>query len=81
MKIKLHFFIFGINMFCKWLLVLLTGGLFLYSESIASFEHKDPGSEHIAAPKEKKKDTITLVPTCTTCHNPHISMKKKFGSG
>jgi hypothetical protein len=38
-----------------------------------------PGSEHVAAAKEQKKDTITKVPVCTTCHNPHVSNKKLYG--
>ena len=40
-----------------------------------------PGSEHIAAAKEQKKETITKTPVCTTCHNPHVSMKKQYGKG
>ncbi|MBN1406903.1 MAG: hypothetical protein JW956_03900 [Calditrichaceae bacterium] len=36
-------------MFDKWLIILLITGLFFYSESIASFEHKDQGSENVAS--------------------------------
>jgi hypothetical protein len=38
-----------------------------------------PGSEHVAAPKEQKKDTITQKAVCTNCHNPHVSYKKLYG--